>query len=81
MEGQLKSNHPTQSDEQRGRLKRTLDRLFQRAKVGMNYKLSALEVGSLAQFILELTGQNAELAVRVAELTDETPTEEWSPMS
>lgn len=56
--------------EQKERLARTLDRLFQRAKVGAPYKLSFLETGTLAQFIVELTAQNTELAVWKAEAVD-----------
>lgn len=48
--------------EHRERLKRVLDGLFQRSKIGAPYKLSFLEVQTLAQFIVELTAQNADLA-------------------
>lgn len=46
----------------RERLARTLDQLFQRARIGAPYKLSFLETQTLSQFIVELTAQNADLA-------------------
>lgn len=77
--------------EYKERLKRTLDRLFQRSQVGAPYKLSFLETGTLARFIVELTAQNAELALWKKEAMDflvaegyeeKAPVEgDWTPFS
>lgn len=79
----------TTSSEYRDRLKRLLDRTFQRAQIGMPYDMSAMEVQALAQFLVELTAQNADLAARLKAALEYVPEElkgesvdgGWSPFA
>lgn len=60
-----------------------LNKLFGAAELGRHLRLSAGEVTQIKEFIIQLTAQNSELALRLAELTGEAKRPqiqtEWTP--